>query len=337
MGSATAMHEYRVEILGLTGSYPGTPVRTRLCAYDIVCGIPLFITAKSPTHGQSVGIQSDADLTFAPAIELLRVAMWLCFPDFPRFVFDEHPPDSILVQSPRQLRWGTVAAIVRRVFSDSAGDLTVRNSTNGYGEQTQNGGVSIVSLAGQTPSTEVFVQIWSHDDRQTGAVIASEARAHALFRRDIHVPTNLAKRLFGLLSTSPRLVQVAAHYYGRACMLVDQGFVEEAGLSLYLVYETIMKDFELLNGMRGKKQSLKKLKRAVRLPAGYYPWLDELWEARRRFLAHPDYWMFTENQRINDPDGYCYDHFIALSLLLMKYARYRRRHPGQIVLPDPYD
>lgn len=331
------MFQYWVEVPGLTGSYPDTPVHTHLCCFDIICGVPVLITLKSPRATRSACIGSDTDGVFAPAAELLKTAIWLCFPDFPMFTFDDRPSDSMLVQSRRQLQWSTVRAIIRQVFSDTGGRLAVRNPSNGFRMKVPDAAVSVVHLGRVTPATDALVEIWSHDDRQTGAAIASEARAHALFRRDIHVPANLAKRLFGLLSTSPRLVQVAAHYYGRACMLVDQGFVEEAGLSLYLTYETIMKDFGLLHGLRGKKQSLKGLKRAVRLPANYYPWLDELYHARNDALAHPDYWMFTVYERVNDPDGYCYDHFIALSLLLVKYARYRHRHPGEVELSDPYD
>lgn len=333
-----SMYSYSVEFMGLTGSYPDTPVHTRLCSYDVIDGVPVLIESAPPNQTRLYErAWDDTDGPFAPSAELLKVAMWLCFPTFPMFEFGERSPDSMLVQSPCPLRWRAVRAIIRRVFSDATGELAVRNPSNGYRRQVLDTGVSTVHLAGSSSSVDTLVDIWSHDDRQTGAAIASEARIHALFRHDIHVPEKLAKRYFDLLSTSPRLVQVAVHYYARACALVNQGFAEEAGLSLYLVYETIMKDFELLHDLKGKKQSLKGLKRAIRLPSGYYAWLDELRDARSHLLAHPDYWMFTCDQGVNDPDSYCYDHFVALSLLLVKYAHYRRRYPREVELPEPYD
>jgi hypothetical protein len=331
-------YNYSVEFMGLTGSYPDTPVHTRLCSYDIICGVPLIIELAPPNQTRRYArAWDDTDGPFAPSVELLKVAMWLCFPTFPMFMFDEQPPDSMLARSPCLLGWRAVEAVIQRVFSDATGELAVRNPSNGYRRQMLDTGVSTVHLAGASSSMDTLVEIWSHDDQQTGADIASRARLHALFRHDIHIPEKLAKRYFGLLSSSPRLVQVAAHYYARACSLVNQGFAEEAGLSLYLVYETIMKDFELLHGLHGKKQSLKRLKRDVRLPASQYSWLDELRDARSRLLAHPDYWMFTCHEGVNDPDSYCYDHFDAISLLLLRYAHYRHRNPGEVELPEPYD
>lgn len=333
-----SMYSYSVEFMGLTGSYPDTPVHTRLCSYDIIDGVPVLIESAPPDQTQLYARAGDGtDGPFAPAAELVKVAMWLCFPTFPMFMFDEQPPDSMLVRSSYPLGSSTLAAIIRRVLSDVTGELAVRNPSNGYRMRPLDTGVSTVHLPRSLSPTQALVEIWSHDNQQTGADIASRARLRAVFRHDMRIPEKLARQYLNLLSSSPRLVQVAAHYYARACALVRQGFVEEAGLSLYLVYETIMKDFELLYRLRGKKQSLKRLKRAVRLPAGYYPWLDELWDARCRLLAHPDYWMFTCHEGVNDPDLYCLDHFEAVSLLLVRYAHYRHRHPGEVELPDPYN
>jgi hypothetical protein len=46
-------------------------------------------------------------------------------------------------------------------------------------------------------------------------------------------------------------------------------------------------------------------------------YFDDLWKSRNQFSAHIDENVFTVDQKINDPDMYCFDTFEIITYLII--------------------
>ncbi len=125
------------------------------------------------------------------------------------------------------------------------------------------------------------------------------------------------------MCASSRLIHIAIHYFVNAARLIHEHFIEDAGLNLNLVLEAIIEDFGAAHDIADKKQVIDALQKTVTLPFGHMECLSDLYLARNEFLAHIDVDMFTENQNVNDPDGYCYEHFESVSWLIRRYIKYQ--------------
>lgn len=141
-----------------------------------------------------------------------------------------------------------------------------------------------------------------------------------------HKPSPLAvKRYFNMFRRSSRFIHIALHYFVTASRLIHNDFIEDGGLNLQLTVEALIRDFMELHSIRNKRMAAQRFQDSVLLPYAHMEFLEELYDARNLFLAHIDEDMYTENQNIDDPDRYCYEHFESVSWLISRYIRYKNR------------
>lgn len=131
------------------------------------------------------------------------------------------------------------------------------------------------------------------------------------------------KKYFALFSAASRFIQIALHYFQNASNLIHLRFIEEAGLNLQLTVDAIVLDFMVTHSIRSKPRAIEALQRSVSLPYFHMEFLGELYDARNRFLAHVDTDMFTMQENINNPDGYCYEHYESVCWLITRYIQYK--------------
>jgi hypothetical protein len=142
---------------------------------------------------------------------------------------------------------------------------------------------------------------------------------------DHKVSALAVKRYYNMFLRSPRFIHIALHYFVTASRLIHNHFIEDAGLNLQLTVEAVIRDFMDFRSIRNKRTAAKSFKESVLLPYGHMEFLDELYDARNMFLAHIDEDMYTDNQSIDDPDAYCYEHYESVSWLITRYIRYKNR------------
>ncbi len=135
---------------------------------------------------------------------------------------------------------------------------------------------------------------------------------------------NFNRRL-GILSNSNNLLNIALHYFINASRLILNQFPEDAGINLNMVLEALVKDYMVLINTKNKKMGIDSFNNFLKLDSTFIEWLQELYLARNEFLAHIDEEMFTFNERINDPDSYCYLHYGSISWLIIKYFNKRKK------------
>lgn len=132
-------------------------------------------------------------------------------------------------------------------------------------------------------------------------------------------------RYYNMFRRSSRFIHIALHYFVTASRLIHDHFIEDAGLNLQLTVEAAIRDFMNFRSIRDKRTAAERFKESVLLPYGHMEFLDELYDARNKFLAHIDEDMYTGNQSIDDPDAYCYEHYESVSWLITRYIRYKSR------------
>lgn len=141
-----------------------------------------------------------------------------------------------------------------------------------------------------------------------------------------HKPSPLAvKRYLNLFLRSSRFIRIALHYFVNASRLINTHFYEDGGLNLQLTVEALIRDFMEFHSIRNKRTAAQKFQTDVLLPYYHMEFLNELYEARNRFLAHIDENMFTEQQNVGCVDDYCLEHYESVSWLITRYIRYKQR------------
>ncbi|MFC2135378.1 hypothetical protein ACFLTH_12260, partial [Bacteroidota bacterium] len=131
-------------------------------------------------------------------------------------------------------------------------------------------------------------------------------------------------KIFNIISNPSRLLGISLYYFNNASRLINNDFIEDAGINLNLVIEALIKDFMDIKNIQNKKVGIEQFNQTLKLKSTFVEWLEELYSARNEFLAHIDGDMFTFDERINDPDSYCFEHYSSISWLLIKYFFYRK-------------
>ncbi|OGU58996.1 MAG: hypothetical protein A2V66_16365 [Ignavibacteria bacterium RBG_13_36_8] len=131
-------------------------------------------------------------------------------------------------------------------------------------------------------------------------------------------------KILNIISHQSRLLGIALHYFYNAGRLINNNFIEDAGVNLNMVLESLIKDFMNIKNIQNKRLGIEQFNKTLKLNSTFVEWLEELYSARNEFLAHIDNDMFTFSERINDPDSYCYMHYGSISWLLIKYFYYRQ-------------
>ncbi len=133
------------------------------------------------------------------------------------------------------------------------------------------------------------------------------------------------KRYYNMFRKSSRFIHIAIHYFVTASRLIHNHFIEDAGLNLQLTVEALIRDFMDFRSIHNKRTAAESFQKEVLLPDYHMEFLEELYDARNMFLAHIDEDMYTDNQNIDDPDRYCYEHYESVSWLITRYIRYKNR------------
>lgn len=128
--------------------------------------------------------------------------------------------------------------------------------------------------------------------------------------------------IFEALSQQSRNIHIALYYLLRANSLINKYFTEEAGVNLQMVVEAIIEDYIQYKNV-SRKKAFKILYERINIEG-----IEDLMEhglSRNEFLAHMDKNMFTEDERINDPDAYCYGTYQYFVDFIMKYLQLKRK------------
>jgi hypothetical protein len=135
----------------------------------------------------------------------------------------------------------------------------------------------------------------------------------------------IVKNYYNLFVKCSRFIHIALYYYNNAASLTHEHHIEDAGINLRLTVEAIFRDYKELYSIKNGRKAKEKLMSEVWPSDWAHDYLDDLWKARNQFLAHIDEDMFTVDQKIHNPDEYCYDTFESISYLITKYIRYKNR------------
>jgi hypothetical protein len=130
----------------------------------------------------------------------------------------------------------------------------------------------------------------------------------------------LINKFFEMIGKSPRIIHISIYYFINAARLIENYFIEDAAINLNLASEAIIFDYMERQNIKDKRLAIIQL---LKDQLGYdelvIDWLIELYDARNEFLAHIDKGLFTSEQRISDPDAYCFDHYENIANLLIDY------------------
>ena len=182
-------------------------------------------------------------------------------------------------------------------------------------------------------SSEAYIDLFHSPQIPFSDLIALLRPRYRINDHDFR-PTFVAG-VFDRLDAGSRFVQIAIHYFVRAARLICEHFIEEAGLNLNLVVEAIAQDVANVHGIKDKKRAIKTLQETLSLPYDHMGFLGELYSARNEFLAHIDKDMFTDEEKINDPDRYCYEHFESVSWLIRRYIKHRSAERANLATTGP--
>ena len=131
---------------------------------------------------------------------------------------------------------------------------------------------------------------------------------------------NDVKKFFSFFKNKSRLITIALYYYNNTASLTTAGYIEDAGMNLHLSMEVIIKDFMSTHSIKNKRRAIESFISKVWSSDWGTDYLDGLWKSRNQFLAHIDENMFTVDQKINDPDMYCFDTFEIITCLITRYT-----------------
>ncbi len=298
-----SISEITVDILNPQGSYPGRTVACGSVAYLLSSGVPMLVSESAPDDARWREQRR----------ELLFGAFLLTRKSFPCFSFHPLPTASMHFKNT-----STAEGISRAIaVIDGKDELPcLYDPYMGTGNAPDPW-----AYIKHIRSSEAYVDLFHAPQIPFAELIASLQAQYTI--RDHYFRPEFVAGLYQLMNASSRLVHIAVHYFVNAARLVHEHFIEDAGLNLNLVLEAIIEDVAAVHGLKDKKRAIETLQNTVTLPYGHMEFLEELYEARNEFLAHIDKEMFTEEQNINDPDRYCYEHFESIAWLIRRYIRLR--------------
>lgn len=133
------------------------------------------------------------------------------------------------------------------------------------------------------------------------------------------------RKYYNLFVKCSRFIHISLYYYNNAASLTRENHIEDGGINLHLSLEAIIRDYMDFHSIKNKRKAVESFISKVWPPNWGTDYLDDLWKSRNQFLAHIDEDMFTVDQKIHDPDEYCYDTFESITYLITRYIRYKNR------------
>ena len=135
---------------------------------------------------------------------------------------------------------------------------------------------------------------------------------------------NTLKRYYLLFSNIDQSIRIALYHFIKAGRLINNDFIEDGGLNLYMVLESIIQDYMMMTSTKDKPRAINDLLLTkLKVSQELFDWFLELYEARNELLAHINYDMYDEEGFETDPDAYCYDHYEPVAKVLLKYIKFK--------------
>lgn len=176
-------------------------------------------------------------------------------------------------------------------------------------------------LIKQMREKKEYIDLFRHKKLPFKRIIIAISNDYQFSTYKVDIPK--FNKLFKLFLRSSRHIHIALHYFVNAANLMHNGFIEDSGLNMNLSVEAIIKDFMVCNAIKDKSMAIARFMKTVKLPSYHMENIRDLYKARNEYLAHIDEYMFTDKERISDPDQYCYEHFESLYWLITRYVTKR--------------
>lgn len=314
------MFEVCVNILGERGIYPKETVICDEVGYACFDGIPLWFSARDKEVVQSYRNSSKQTI--------LEAAFQFTNRDFPPYKFHSNGNKAtIFISSEAKPNLREMLLRVKLILNGTIKPPALYNprirSVDSYDER-----MCKIRAIREQPE---YIDLFNCKRRPIVTLLKDWRGRYCFAQRNSSVRT--VKSHYKLLEQSSRLVHVALYYYNNAANLTRDGYIEDAGINLHLAVEAIINDFMNCHSVKDKRKAVDELISKI-WPTGWgTDYLEDLWRSRNQFLAHIDENMFTDDQRISDPDEYCYDTFESVSYLITRYAEHIKGEGATIVSP----
>lgn len=303
------MFEVRVDILGERGIYPKETVLCDEVGYACLDSIPLWFSVSD--KGSIKSFRDSSKQT------ILKAAFQFTNREFPLYKFHSNwNKATIFISTDTKPKLHEILPRVELILNGTIKLPTLYNSNiravDSYDERMQ----KIITIREQPE----YIDLFNCKRVPIVKLLRDWHGRYCFAKRKSSV--RLVRSYYNMLEQSSRLVHVALYYYNNAANLTRDDYIEDAGVNLHLAVEAIIKDFMVLYSVKDKRKAVDDLISRIWPPDWGTDYLEDLWRSRNQFLAHIDENMFTDDQRISDPDEYCYDTFESVSYLITKYAEY---------------
>lgn len=293
------------------GSYPSVNLNTDKIGYFVYKNIPFLY------YFRNLNIDYIED---HEKIKILFYASTLFSKKhFPVFCYSPIELASIFIKSKVKLSHQQITTKIKNII-DCKLEIPILYNPYENGYNSKNPELIIKKIRAETEYIDLFRVKRTTFEKQIKILSNSYEFS------DFKITNTLFKKYFHLFLNSSRYIHIAIHYYVNAGRLINNFFIEDAAINLNLVLETIITDFMRINFIQNKRVAIETLiNNELKINQELYDWYIELYDARNEFLAHVDKGMFTPEERISDPDGYCYDHYEDIGRLILKYIQYKNK------------
>lgn len=305
------MFETYVSIYNQQGIYPKITVLSDIRGYSYYKNIPL--------HLHVVNLDNLGTLRKDPSKELLYAAFLITRRSFPAYSFFPYGTASIVFKNSTKPDLAKVLSRAKVILRRERTIPTLYNPYKRGKSNFEEAQKKIRRIRSKSEYVDLFhckripfsrqVELWSQS-----------------FVFSDHKPSPIAvKRYFNMFQRSSRYIHIAIHYFVNASRLIQTHFIEDGGLNLQLTVEALIRDFMVFHSIRNKRTAAQRFQDTVLLPYAHMEALVDLYDSRNLFLAHIDEDMYTEQQNINDPDRYCFEHYESVAWLITRYLKYKQR------------
>ncbi len=304
------MFETCITLLDDNGIYPKETVLCDGVGFSCYKGMPLWFSV--------INTENRENYKYHEKPTLLRAAFLITHRDFPLYNFPLYSRKcAIYISSNKEPDLGDTLKRVKSIMRGTIKPplLYAPAKSANHEKRLQ----KITDIRSKPEYIDLF-----HCKRKPFAQLLNEWRGRYSFANRSCSP-EAVKRYFNLFSKNSRFIHIALYYYCNAASLTRENHIEDAGINLHLSLDAIIRDYMAFHSIKNKRKAVESFISKVWPPDWGRDYLDDLYKSRKQFLAHIDENMFTIDQRIHDPDEYCYDTFESITYLITRYIRYKNR------------
>jgi len=305
------MYEISVNICDPRGIYPKETITCQDITYFRYKNIPFNVGVVDPKEGGKWIPSRNEELFYASIIITKK--------HFPCFSFFPHSSASINIKSEKKLPPKQIILKTKHIVDGKTKIPILYNPYNSDYSNAKEARNFIEHIRAEKEYIDFF------DCKKMPFKKQIELLSRSYEFSDHRINPVTVKKYYNLFSKSSRYIHIALHYFVNASRLIFNHFIEDAGLNLQLTMEALIKDFMRFHSIKNKKRAIKRLRESVRLPYYHMEFLEELYDARNKFLAHIDDYMYTDKQNVSDPDRYCFEHFESICWLIIRYIKYKNK------------